>query len=600
MNDNSIKAYYQNNIDNYTQIVSKLKKTSLIFSIIRGISFLLIIAIIFLFFESSVFVFAPSLIISIALFLFLIRQHNSLVEKKEMFEQLLEINKNELKAQQHDFSGFENGKEFIPISHDFAEDIDILGEKSLYQILNRCGSFAGKKCLANWFLKPLLSKKDIDLRQKAVEEFIPKTEFRQKLFASTKQIKDDKKDFDRLLEWVKRPNKFNNSFFKIATILTPIFSFSLIGICSLGLLSFNYFILFVLIAYAISGAFASRITKEWTLVGRQSVKLKRFSKAFQLLEKNQFSSPFFKQLEEKYEINNKEIPGLLKKLSRIVSALDGRLNFVVWLTMNALFLWDILQILRLEKWKKDNRNHLENWLNYLAEIESINSLSTFAYNHSEGNFPEILENQKEFVFQGEKLGHPLIPFSKRVCNSICINDFGIFDIITGANMAGKSTYLRTIGVNLILAQIGSVVIGNSLKVVPVNLFTGIKVSDSLQDGESYFFAELKRLQQIIQRLEKGERLFVLLDEILRGTNSEDKKRGSIALIEKLVFYKTSGIIATHDLSLGTLKKSYPKNIQLHHFNFSTKDGEMLFDYTLKEGIAKDMNASLLLKQMGII
>jgi DNA mismatch repair ATPase MutS len=177
--------------------------------------------------------------------------------------------------------------------------------------------------------------------------------------------------------------------------------------------------------------------------------------------------------------------------------------------------------------------------------------------------------------------------------------FGQFRIITGANMAGKSTYLRTVGINLVLAMTGSPVLANSFVFSPVDVFTGIKTSDSLQAGESYFFAELKRLKEIIVQLEKGKTLFVILDEILRGTNSADKQKGSKALIRQLIQMKASGLIATHDLALGELADFFPENIKNQRFEVEIENNELKFDYLLKEGISQNLNATSLMKKMGI-
>jgi DNA mismatch repair ATPase MutS len=233
----------------------------------------------------------------------------------------------------------------------------------------------------------------------------------------------------------------------------------------------------------------------------------------------------------------------------------------------------------------------------LAEADALCSLANFHFNHPESVFPSIAEDG--ILLRARGMGHPLIPTRTRVDNPADITGWRHFTIITGANMAGKSTYLRTVGVNLVLAMAGSAVIAVEMTFCPAQLITSIRTRDSLQKNESYFYAELKRLKQIIDRLSQGQKLIILLDEILKGTNSRDKQSGSRALLEKLLHHDASGIIATHDLALGEMEKDHPGNIINKSFEVVIENDLLVFDYKLKEGIARQMNATFLMKKMGI-
>jgi len=259
-------------------------------------------------------------------------------------------------------------------------------------------------------------------------------------------------------------------------------------------------------------------------------------------------------------------------------------------------LWDILQIVRLERWQIKHHNKLESWFDIIAETEVIISLANFYYNNPEAQFPNI--EKGEFILKADSLGHPLIQKEERVNNSVEMKSTSI-TIITGANMAGKSTWLRTVGVNLILGMIGAPVTGKGVTIKPIQLFTSIRQDDSLQKNESYFYSELKRLKSIIDELKKGTELFIILDEILRGTNSKDKHSGSEALLKQLIGLGTSGIIATHDVSLGILEKSFPKHIKNRCFEVDINGNELSFDYKLRNGVSKNMNATILMREMGI-
>ena len=258
---------------------------------------------------------------------------------------------------------------------------------------------------------------------------------------------------------------------------------------------------------------------------------------------------------------------------------------------------DTRQAINLERWKEMYSGKLKNWFDVLGEFDMFSSFGTFAFNHPGYIYPDIADSY--FEMQGKALGHPLMRRDKCVCNNIDIPESKYFLIITGANMAGKSTYLRTVGVNFLFACMGLPVYAESLTVYPAHLVTSLRTADSLISNESYFFAELKRLKMIIDRLGTGEKLFIILDEILKGTNSVDKQKGSIALIKQLVEKETCGIIATHDLLLGSLSDTFPKNVQNKRFEADIKNDELTFTYQIRDGIAQDMNATFLMKKMGI-
>ena len=253
--------------------------------------------------------------------------------------------------------------------------------------------------------------------------------------------------------------------------------------------------------------------------------------------------------------------------------------------------------IRLERWLSRFGSEMVGWLDALARFDAYASLAGFAFNHPDYVYPTLTDHY--FTMKGKRLGHPLLDRNRCVRNDVHVPDAPWFLIITGANMAGKSTYLRTVGVNYLLACVGAPVCAESLTLCPASLMTSLRTSDSLASHESYFFAELKRLQAIILRLRQGERLFIILDEILKGTNSEDKQKGSLALMKQLVGLGSCGIIATHDLLLGSLEREFPEAIKNYRFEADIKNNELSFSYQLREGIAQNMNACFLMQKMGI-
>jgi DNA mismatch repair ATPase MutS len=262
-----------------------------------------------------------------------------------------------------------------------------------------------------------------------------------------------------------------------------------------------------------------------------------------------------------------------------------------------LFQWDLQQVIALEKWKKRNHQSIIQWFEALGNFEAISSFATLHFNHPEWCFPEL--KKEHFFIEGKEIGHPLINKLKRVNNYIDINNKGIIMLVTGSNMAGKSTYLRTIGVNTVLSMAGAIACAKSFALSPVQLITSMRIADNLEENTSTFYAELKKLKTVIEKVNNHERVFILLDEILRGTNSLDRHTGAVALTKQLIRQQAAGIIATHDVELAKLKDDYPANIYNYHFDVQVNNGELYFDYKLKEGICTSLNASILMKKIGI-
>jgi DNA mismatch repair ATPase MutS len=284
-------------------------------------------------------------------------------------------------------------------------------------------------------------------------------------------------------------------------------------------------------------------------------------------------------------------------LGKTIQLFDQRLNMLLGAIFNGLFLWDLVMCIRLKKWYNQHSNKFEQWINTLSEVEALNSFACFKYNHPDYVFPQPTSGS---ILQAEALGHPLIPETERVNNAFSINGSKRICVVTGANMAGKSTFLRTIGVNLVLAGNGCVVAAGKLSYKPLTFVTNMRAVDNLLKHESYFFAELSRLQMIMERLkEKGE-LFFILDEILKGTNSHDKTNGSLALIKQLLKFNGTGIIATHDLELEQLSIDHPKEIFNNCFEVTFEGDKLSFDYKLRDGVTQSHNASFLMRKMGLI
>jgi hypothetical protein len=522
------------------------------------------------------------------------------INNKELvshLQHLIAVNQQELKALDGDYFHYDDGKRFIPHDHAYANDMDVFGRASIFQYINRTTSEMGSSTLAGWLLQPA-SVDEILLRQQAIKELAANTPWRQDLQAYGKAKKIESDTQQRLNSWLTEPTIFLG--FKPWAILRYVLPVIIVGIMLLNLLDIvpNLVRTLFLLAF---GALAWFISKRVSPVQQQLSKIVDevtvLKRSILLIENATFTSSFLQNLQQPFLIDTNKASSELKKLQRILDQMDLRYNPLIFVPLDIFLLWDLQQILALEKWKNRNRKNIIQWLDALGKLEAISSLSTLHFNHPEWCMPTL--QAKHFSIAGTEVGHPLINEKKRVNNYIDIDTAGKLMLITGSNMAGKSTYLRSIGTNVVLAMAGSVVCAKSFSIAPVQLITSMRIADNLEENTSTFYAELKKLKTVIEKVNSGEKVFILLDEILRGTNSLDRHTGSAALIKQLIKKHACGILATHDVALAELVKTYPQNIHNYFFDVQVNKDELHFDYRLKEGVCTSLNASILMKKIGI-
>ncbi len=515
----------------------------------------------------------------------------------EHYKILIKINEDELKALSHNYYHFAGGHEFIPKEHFYANDLDIFGHASLYQYINRTCSEMGNCTLANWLLNPA-KPKTILQRQEAVKELVLQTTWRQQLQAFGAAEKIQKKTQNRLQDWFAEDNRFiNNKFWLLIRYLIPAVTLTVIVLNITDVVGDyirNYCLLVsALIAFYIS----KKVTPLHNQVSKMSGELEVLSDSIQLIEQSDFTSTLLQDLQKQFKQQHEKASSQINQLKKILERLDLRFNFVVFIPLNILLLWDLQQAVALEKWKQRNHIHVITWFIALGEFEALNSLSTLSFNHPNWCFPLLKE--EHFFIEGKDIGHPLISADKCVNNPLLIDKSGELTLVTGSNMAGKSTYLRSIGINTVLAMAGAPVCAKYFCLSPVQIISSMRIADNLEESTSTFYAELKKLKTIIDKVNNNEKVFILLDEILRGTNSVDRHTGSAALIKQMIKHNAACIIATHDLELAKMKTEYPGNILNYHFDVQVSNDELYFDYRLKEGICTSLNASILMKKIGI-
>lgn len=578
--------------------LQQVKKQIFRISMLRLALFIAGIAGLYFFFNQTTLLIICICLTFLPLFI-LVKIHNRFFIRKEWLETQARIIQEELQALSGDYSSFEDGKEYVNPEHPYSFDLDIFGRRSLFQSINRTCTFFGKNRLAKWLQNHLHEKTSIEKRQEMVREISEHTLFREQFRVAGLVHHGQSSDGEKIQAWSQSPAQYLHAGWVKAFIWgVPVIN-SLLLITSLaGWTSFSWLGLSFGIFLVLSFGIIKRATYIQETYGKQLKSLNGYARLIALAKAENWKSAGMQELMERFNLNGQSPIQALQQLSKELDRLDLRNNQFLYVLLEGSIFFQLQEIVRIERWKARYGQHISKWLETVGELDALCSLGIFAYNHPQYTYPELTE--KPFCFLATQMGHPLMPASQCVKNDATIPSRPFFLIITGANMAGKSTYLRTIGVNYLLACIGAPVCCERLKLYPNQLITSLRTSDSLSDNESYFFAELKRLKRIIDLLNQGQQLFIILDEILKGTNSMDKQKGSFDLIRQFMQLKANGIIATHDLLLGSLIKQFPEEIRNYCFEADIKENELTFSYKLREGVAQNMNACFLMKKMGII
>ena len=539
-------------------------------------------------------------ILIIILFSWLVYLQSKVSKVKVHFENYLKVNENELQVYHHrSENSYSSGSEYINDKHLYSSDLDIFGELSLYQMVNRTATRGGNKKLAEWLDAPA-SKVEIEDRQAFVKELVDDFDFWQqiqsRLIFNLEKVIDYKKQLE---QFFSQPisvvqNRVLQSYVKIAYYLFIVLfigsffsSKILAALIVVGLFNFS-----------LSLFYARKVNLVISKVERIGRAMSSFSEVFEMVEKRQWRSRLATDALEKMEsLSNEPISSSIKNLSGILNRLDARLNMFVGAFLNITQLWDLKHITALEKWRQTESAGIPEAFDFLSELESIGSFATLSFNNPHWAFPTIKDDSLHVV-DVRGVAHPFINDKDVVANDYSLKGHSLA-LITGSNMAGKSTFLRTLGINAVLAFAGAPVKATSMDISVMQIVTYMRIRDSVNESTSTFKAELNRIKQVLDEVGQQNNVLFLLDELLRGTNSVDKYLGSKAIIEKLISYEGVGMVATHDLKLAELAETYPGYVRNFHFDIQVVGEEMLFDYLLKEGACTIFNASMLLKKIGI-
>jgi DNA mismatch repair ATPase MutS len=537
------------------------------------------------------------LVIFLVLFIPLILLHDYYFNNRKYSIALHKINEDSLKRMRGEWNTFtDDGAEFWDDSHNYSQDLDIFGQGSLFQFINTAVTYLGRLKLKDFLNSPPRSVEEIISRQEAVRELSPKLDWRQKYMAEG-MLEVTMHDPKELFLWAnRRENFYRNPW--------VIFMFRLIPIITIviGILTFinpvpQYYSLAaaLVLQFIILKINTSQRGDILEVTHRFMENIKTCYKMLLLLEQEEYNSRHLQDLKNSLKSDQ----GLtaseqIQKLVKLAETIANRHNQFYFI-FNILFLLDYQFVFALEKWKEKFGGNLHVWLEVVGEFEALSSLAVLQHDFPEWTTPELSENGPLFI--AGDMGHPLL-MNTCVTNDLKFEDPENILLITGSNMSGKSTLLRTVGINLVLAYAGGNVCAQMFKCSIMDIYTCMRVNDNLEKNISSFYAELLRIKMIVKAVEDGQIIFFLLDEIFKGTNSVDRHTGAKVLIKKLCKAKILGLVSTHDLELGDLEKENDK-IKNYHFQEYYKNNNIFFDYRLRPGVSNTRNAAFLMKMAGI-
>ncbi len=585
------RKIYSDSIAKFELELKQQKRKLLLLSLLRLSVFFIIAFLVYYSWGNAKWVIG-TLVVGIALFVFLVKLHTDFKIHKQKLQHLIKINQNEIKILDRSFSHQPTGEEYLDQNHDYAQDIDLFGERSFFQYINRTSLKSAEQKLAELLTSNDISK--IEKKQEAIQELAGLVEFRQ-FFSAEAKLVTTKTSPERVAESLMYYTPFVPRFMRWFPYVFSGLSIVVFLLLFIDVIGLSQLLLWFVLGLGITGVFISKTQKLSSFANRAQSIFQQYSNLIKRIENQEFSAHFLQDLKANLITKEASSSSLMHQLAKKIDALEQRNNFLLGLVLNGFLLWDLQKAHPIEKWIGKHGDKYQRWIQVVHLFEAYHSLGNYAFNHPTYTYPKL--QQEGAIVQAKQTVHPLIDPKIAVKNDVEIGADN-FLIITGANMAGKSTFLRTISLQIVMANLGLPVCADSFAYQPIQLITSMRTVDSLADEASYFFAELSRLKYIVEKLEKAT-YFIVLDEILKGTNSTDKANGSKDFMKKLLGYQSVGIIATHDLSLCEITEDYPQ-VKNFYFDALIENNELHFDYLMKPGICQNMNASFLLRKMGIV
>ena len=532
-------------------------------------------------------------IVGLAAFLFLLSRYTDLKAKRKLHKRLVAINEDELRIALGDFHNRLDGSEFQNPKHFFSLDIDLFGKGSFFQFINRTAIKEGTHKLTKFLLSNDIL--NIEERQQAIQDLAKLQEWRQN-YSAVAQGVEIEHSAASIISWLKDYKPFLGKTQYRLTIAFSIASVVIIVLGVLEIIPISIVGYWLLLGLAITARYLKKINVLAQHTERAKDTFRQYALLLNAIETSEFTSELLKSKQKQIQSEDLKASAIFLKFSKALDAVDNRNNLISVIFGNGYFLIDIRNSFRIEQWVTKYAEKVEDWFEVVTFFDAFNSFGNYAFNHQSFTYPILTD--ESVTIDAQALGHPLLNAEKRVDSDLRLAENQFF-IVTGANMAGKSTFLRTVALHIVMANVGLPICAKQSRYKPIKLITSMRTTDSLTDDSSYFFSELTRLKFVVDTIEKDKNYFVILDEILKGTNSTDKAIGSRKFVEKLVRQNATGIIATHDLSLTEIETEL-EAVKNYYFDAEIINDELFFDYKLKQGVCQNMNASFLLKKMEIV
>ncbi|WP_053991907.1 DNA mismatch repair protein MutS [Mangrovimonas sp. TPBH4] len=584
-------TFYKTQLENHQNRLKQFNKKLVALSSLRLTVFL--VAAIGIYFTFSTWQVALAIgVIGTILFVFLLSKYTDLKRQRALTKALININEAELQMLSGNYDKQPTGEKFLDPHHAYSLDIDLFGKGSFFQTINRTKTKEGKQYLANTLTANNI--KNIAERQEAIKELTKLPEWRQNFSALASLIHVETPNKD-IIHWLQHYKPFANQLLKYLPLGFSMASLALLALTVFQLIPMSISGYWLLLGLMITGRHLKKINILAAHTDKVKDTFRQYAQLLQQIEGQTLQSKLLTEKQEQIQSHHKKASDIFGQLSGYLDALDNRNNLISAVFGNGLFLTDLKHSYHIEQWIATYKDVTKEWFEVVSFFEAYNSLANYAFNQPNFVYPKIVQDQS--LIHAKGLGHPLLDANKRIASDLIINNQQFF-IVTGANMAGKSTFLRTVSLHIVMANVGLPVCAQESSYHPIKLITSMRTTDSLTDDSSYFFSELTRLKYIVDAIQ-DEPYFIILDEILKGTNSTDKAIGSRKFVEKLVATHATGIIATHDLSLCEIEKELPP-VANYYFDAQIVNDELFFDYKLKKGICQNMNASFLLQKMGIV
>lgn len=536
------------------------------------------------------------LIIPVLLFWVLVVLHARVVESLERANRAVHFYERGIERLENRWMGKgEQGERFRNPSHVYEEDLDIFGKGSLFELLCTVRTRSGEDSLAKWLLAPASSTEAAE-RQQAIQELRGRLDLREDLAVLGDALRSNT-DPDAIAAWAEAPPV---TFFSGANVLTALLAAAVV--ITFGLYMARIFIrtpfvaaLFIeLTCVFLLGAKTLRVTGAVNSPARD---LGLLAKLLARLESERFEAPLLQRLRNGLAGSGLVASVQIARLRRLVSLLDWQRN-IVFAPIAMAILWSAQIAMAIERWRAVSGQHVREWISGVGEFEALFALAGYSFEHPLDAFPELTGIEGGW-FEATGLGHPLMPEAQFVRNDVRLGSDLRLLIISGSNMSGKSTLLRSVGLNVVLAWAGAPVRATRLRISPLTVGASIRVLDSLQDGRSRFYAEITRLREIVELLNGSRTVLFLMDELLSGTNSHDRKIGAAAIVRKLVDRGAIGMITTHDLALAHIAGDLPGRAVNVHLADTLENGRLHFDFKLREGVVERSNALDLMRSVGL-